>query len=271
MPAAQRRRLQAPARARKGAESDSDESGSSSAEEGGGGQKKSKRQIAQEEEVRARTQKVSKVRKGCERLMKAKNTGPEDKASLLADLDLLCGSGGLDLDLPHGEGALEHLLPHRQHGGDILEARLDLDSADNTIMMRSGYALAPGMAIAVLVDPESQNIHDRWQFGEALTIAIDKAAAGQPIETQPVVQVKYYQRTKSKKDGHVWYRKGGRPDFIAPECIQCEVEFTKFNKNQAGKLRAVCARDTLQYFLDLANERSDREEYDEEEDEGWSD
>ena len=257
MPAAQRRTLKAPQAARD-VESSSDES-SSDDEDG-----KANKKQSEAEEVRARTQKVHKVRKGCERLMKVKKTGDTEKASLLDDLDLLCGAGSLHLDLPHGEAALEHIAPPGPRHGDLMDARLDLQSEEQTVMMRSGYALAPGMTIAVLVDPESQDIHQRWEFGEVVAIDWGKAEEGQDIDSQPIVKVQYFRRTNSKKKEAHYRRTGGSSEFIAPECIQCEVEFTKFNSNIGGKLKAVCVKDTLQFFLDLANERSASEDEDDE-------
>jgi hypothetical protein len=123
------------------------------------------------------------------------------------------------------------------------------------------------MEVAILSDPESLEVHTRWRFGRVVALELGRAQVDQPVATQEVGQLKYYARTNSKKVA--WYKvKRGRDEYVAPESIQCEVESTKFNTKQGAKLKAKSIRDSLQYFLDLADVKSSSSESDESDESG---
>jgi hypothetical protein len=124
--------------------------------------------------------------------MKVKKTGAADRAALEADLELLCGNGDLPLDLPHGDAALEHLLgeDRRRGYGSSVASQVELDDEDEgRVMMRSGFALTSQMWVAVLMDPESKDMHKRWTFAQVIQIDKDQAKDDGPIEEQDIVQV----------------------------------------------------------------------------------
>jgi hypothetical protein len=206
------------------------------------------------EKVRARGLKVHKVRKGCRALMKVKKTGAADRAALEADLELLCGIGDLPLDLPHGDAALEHLLgeDRRRGYGSLVDSQVELDDEDEgRVMMRSGFALASKIWVAVLMDPDSKDMHKRWSFAQVVQIDKDRAGGDGPIEEQDIVQVAWVTKTRARAGNK--YRPGQGRDWIAPDTIQCQVQFTKLNKQQNNFHLKVETAKELQYFLDRAD------------------
>ena len=239
---AQRRELvrREQSRAETGSSSSHSDAESESENVGEGSQRK--RELALENIER--TKKVDKVRRGCEKLMRSKGTGPADRAHLEEDLDLLCGVGELPLDLPYGRAALQHLVRdevQRVASGNLVDSRFDVDVEGDEILMMSGYAITGGMHVAVLVDPKEKNIHKRWNYGE-VTMLIRGS--------NPMVRIRWHVRTSAKKPS---YRPSKQEAEIEPDCIQCEVKFTQYTKNKGFSLKKKCVNETLGYFLDKAD------------------
>lgn len=240
MPPAQRRVLQVLV-----AENESD------AEEPEDNRRVSQQKQNQALDTRERTRKVHKVRKGCTKLMEVKKTSPEDRASLEADLELLCGSGPLPLNLTHGPGALQFLGAGWGAGvvGDLIDSAVELDEeGQHCAMMSSGYAVRVGIHVAVLLNPKETDIHVRYNFAKVVKVDWARAKCGESIGGQSIVKVQWLVRTRSTKNES--YRPTKHTDFLEPDTIQCEVEFTKYNKNKGMALREDSLKE-LTFFNDL--------------------
>ena len=114
------------------------------------------------------------------------------------------------------------------------------------------------MWVAVLMDPESKDMHKRWTFAQVIQIDKDQAKDDGSIEEQEIVQVQWVIKTRAKTGDK--YRPGQARDWIAPDTIQCQVKFTKFNKQQNNFQLKVETAKELEYFLDRVDLSDEVEE-----------